>query len=66
MKLRVTGMTCPHCEMAVRKALLNVNGVTAVVKVDRLVNEAVVEGSPDPAALVEAVNETGYKAEFIQ
>ena len=51
IELEVTGMTCGHCEMAVRKALAKVPGVTAVVKVDRTVNRAAVEGTPEVAAM---------------
>ena len=62
IELEVTGMTCGHCEMAVRKALSKVPGVTAVVKVDRTVNRAAVEGTPDAAALVAAIKAEGYSA----
>ncbi len=61
--LKVTGMTCGHCEMAVKKALSQVSGVSSVVRVDRKKEEAVVEGSPDAAALVAAIEEEGYQAE---
>lgn len=64
IKLKVTGMTCGHCEMAVKKALSGVAGVERVVSVDRTKEEAVVEGSPDPAALVAAVVEEGYQAQL--
>jgi copper chaperone len=66
MKIKVTGMTCHHCEMAVRKALMNVEGVISVVTVDRKMNEAVVEGTPDPKMLIAAVVSAGYQAEIIQ
>jgi copper chaperone len=62
IELEVTNMTCGHCEMAVRKALAKVPGVTAVVKVDRTANRAAVEGTPDVAALVAAVKAEGYPA----
>ena len=62
IELRVTGMTCGHCEAAVRKALEAVPGVTRVVQVDRNSNSAVVEGKADLEALVEAVKEEGYQA----
>jgi copper chaperone len=61
--LRVKGMTCGHCEMAVRKALAAVAGVTRVVDVSRERGEAKVEGQPDPRALVAAVRGAGYEAE---
>ena len=62
IELEVKGMTCGHCEMAVRKALAKVPGVTEVVKVDRAANRAVVQGTPDAAALVAAVKAEGYEA----
>jgi len=58
--LKVEGMSCNHCKMAVEKALKGVAGVTAV-QVDLAKKEAVVSGSPDRAAMVEAVDEAGYK-----
>jgi copper chaperone len=60
--LKVEGMTCGHCEAAVRKALEAVPGVTRVVEVDRARNLAEVEGDADPAALVAAVKAEGYAA----
>ena len=61
--LKVKGMTCGHCEAAVKKALEAVPGVTAVTRVDRNDEVAEVEGSADVAALVAAIVEEGYTAE---
>jgi len=61
--LKVTGMTCGHCEAAVKKALGAVPGVERVVSVDRNKQEAVVEGAPDMAALIAAITEEGYQAQ---
>ena len=61
--LKVTGMTCGHCEMAVKKALSQVPGVKNVVSVDRQKEEAVVEGDAAIPALVAAIEEEGYQAE---
>lgn len=61
--LKVKGMTCGHCEAAVRKALEAVDGVTAVTRVDREAEVAVVEGGADIAALIAVVVEEGYEAE---
>ena len=63
IKLNVKGMTCGHCEAAVKKALAAVPGVTAVTRVDRNAQVAEVEGSADVAALIAAVVEEGYQAE---
>ena len=62
IEIEVTGMTCGHCEMAVRKALGKVPGVTEVVKVDRTTNRAAVDGSPEIAARVAAVKAEGFGA----
>jgi copper chaperone len=59
--LKVTGMTCNHCVMAVTKALKNVPGVeSADVSLDKA--QAVVKGSADAQALIAAVKEEGYGA----
>lgn len=63
ISLKVKGMTCGHCEQAVRKALAAVAGVTRVVDVSRERGEARVEGQPDVRALAAAVREQGYEAE---
>jgi len=61
-ELTVTGMTCGHCEKAVRDALQNVPGVQTV-QVDRTAGHATVTGDADPQALVHAVTEEGYAAQ---
>jgi copper chaperone len=61
IKLRVSGMTCGHCERAVRSALEAVPGVSRVVAVSAERGEAEIEGSPSIAALEAAVAEEGYK-----
>ena len=58
--LKVEGMTCMHCKMAVEKALKGVSGVTNA-QVDLAKNEAVVEGDANKAAMAKAVAEAGYK-----
>ena len=63
IRIMVSGMTCGHCEGAVRKALGDVEGVTAVIEVDREKSLAVVEGTPDAVALIEAIREEGFEAE---
>jgi len=64
-RLKVTGMTCGHCEGAVTKALGAVPGVSRVVEVSRERGEAVVEGAADPKALVAAIVEEGFQAETL-
>ncbi|WP_135257575.1 CopZ family metallochaperone [Thermus caldilimi] len=61
LKLKVEGMTCNHCVMAVKKALMKVPGVEkAEVSLERA--EALVEGQADLEALIRAVEEEGYRA----
>lgn len=64
-RLKVSGMTCGHCEAAVTKALGAVPGVTRVVEVSRKRGEALVEGAADPQALLAAIREEGYQAETL-
>lgn len=62
IKLKVTGMTCGHCEGAVRKALATVPGVATVVTVDRTRELVEIEGTAEVSALVAAIVEEGYTA----
>ena len=58
--LSVPGMTCGHCESAVRGELSKVAGVTAVA-VDLETKDVAVTGTDlDRDALVAAVDEAGY------
>ncbi len=63
IQLKVEGMTCGHCEQAVRSALQKVAGVSRVADVDRGRQLARVEGTPRETALVSAIEEEGYRAE---
>jgi copper chaperone len=59
--LKVTGMTCNHCVMAVTKALSTVPGVEAAdVNLEKA--QAVVKGSADAQALIAAVKDEGFDA----
>lgn len=60
MILKIEGLKCMHCKMAVEKALQGVSGVTSV-QVDLSKNQAVVVGSAEQAVMAKAVNEAGYK-----
>jgi copper chaperone len=57
--IKIEGMTCAHCKMAVEKALKAVIGVTDV-RVDLEKKEAVVAGSAAIADLHQAVEEADY------
>ena len=62
INIEIKGMTCGHCVHAVTEALRGVPGVEKVLGVDLKTGQASVQGAPDPAALVKAVEEEGYKA----
>lgn len=59
--LDIEGMTCGHCQAAVKKALEKVEGVRAA-QVDLAAGRATVEGAADLAALIAAVEDEGYRA----
>jgi copper chaperone len=58
--LKIEGMTCMHCKMAVEKALKGVSDVTSV-QVDLAEKQAVVGGSAEEAAIAKAVEDAGYR-----
>ena len=64
-KLKIEGMTCNHCVMAVKQALLAVPGVTGKVEVSLEKKQATVEGSAVAQALIAAVVEEGYTASVL-
>jgi copper chaperone CopZ len=64
VKLRVTGMTCGHCQAKVEKALKGVTGVYSAV-IDLPDGEAEVDFNDDsvtPQQLVAAITRAGYGA----
>lgn len=61
LELQVEGMTCGHCEKTVRSALESVAG-PGKARVSLSEGKAWVEGAADPAALIAAVAEEGYRA----
>ena len=63
MRLKVDGMSCDHCVHAVPQALTAVDGVDAVVEVSLERGEVVIEGEPEIASLIAAIEEEGYSAE---
>ncbi len=65
IELKISGMSCEHCEMRVRKALEGVEGVKSA-KVDHKKGVAVIETADNVTkeSLVKAVNDTGlYEAQ---
>ena len=55
----VTGMTCGHCEMAVKRAIQQLDG-SAQVKIDRAQNLVQVESAQPREAIAAAIKEEGY------
>jgi copper chaperone CopZ len=64
IELKIGGMTCSHCRMAVERALKEVPGSEAV-DVDLHAGRAVVAGAAGPEELVKAVESVGYTAEVL-
>jgi copper chaperone len=67
VKLRVTGMTCGHCQAKVEKALKGVSGVYSAV-IDLPDGEAEVDFDDDSVTtdqLVAAIGQVGYGAKVI-
>ncbi len=59
---KVTGMTCGHCEGAVREELSALDGVSSVEAVAATGLVTVVSAAPlDEAAVRAAVDEAGYE-----
>jgi len=61
IKLKIEGMTCNHCVMHVKQALIAVPGVESA-EVDLQAGEATVQGQADIQALLAAVEAEGYSA----
>jgi copper chaperone CopZ len=64
VSLRVEGMTCPSCQVAVRTALSKLDGVKGA-KVDVEKKSATVDYDPAkvaPQKMIDAVNRLGYQA----
>lgn len=57
--IKIEGMRCGHCQVAVTEALKAVAGV-ASVEVDLAGKKAMVEGTAADAALKEAVEDCGF------
>lgn len=57
----ITGMNCPHCQAAVKKAIESVNGVGRV-DVNLSAGRATVEGESSPEAIIAAVRAAGFDA----
>ena len=58
-KYEVTGMSCASCSARVEKAVSRVEGVKSC-SVSLLTNTMSVEGQPEEAQIIKAVEEAGY------
>ncbi len=62
--IHIEGMSCEHCSGRVEKALNSLEGVKAVVDLDK--KQAIVEGTADREALKHAVEDAGYDVVSIE
>jgi copper chaperone len=58
-QFNVTGMTCGHCEMAVKRAIQQLDSSAQVV-IDRAHNLVQVDSTQPRAAIAAAIQEEGY------
>ena len=66
IKLRVTGMTCGHCQAKVEKALKGISGVYSAI-VDLPDGEAEIDFNDDQVTteqLLGAISKAGYSAKI--
>ncbi|NKX54786.1 heavy-metal-associated domain-containing protein [Arthrobacter mobilis] len=63
---QVTGMTCGHCELAIRDEVARIGGVEGIEVSAATGRLAVTSQSPvDDAQVLAAVDEAGYRAERV-
>ena len=55
----VTGMTCGHCERAVKTAVQQIDP-QAMVTIDRAANRVDIDSASNRQALAQAITEEGY------
>lgn len=60
--LKIEGMTCKHCVMAVKEAISAVPGVKGPVQVSLERGEATFEAADSVEAAIKAVQDEGYEA----
>ena len=62
----VTGMTCGHCERAIREEVEQIAGITALEVDAQTGRLAITSDAPlDDAAVLAAVDEAGYAAQRV-
>jgi len=64
IELKIEGMTCQHCVMAVKKVVDSVSGVSGVSSSDVSIGSAKIvydENSADREAFTAAIQKAGYR-----
>ena len=61
LNLTVTGMTCGHCEKAVKQAIKGVDA-NAMIEIKRTENQVIVDTAQAANAIVDAITAEGYPA----
>jgi copper chaperone len=61
MKIKIDGMSCNHCKMAIEKTLSKISSVKTY-EVDLEKGEANITGNPDLNLVISEINKLGYKA----
>ena len=61
MKIKIDGMLCNHCKMAVEEVLSRLQGIESF-SVNLEKGEAFITGDPDKDIVVDEINKLGYRA----
>ncbi len=59
LNLNVDGMTCGHCEQAVKNAVLEIDA-EASVQIDRIKGQVKIQTEAQTDSIVKAIEEEGY------
>ena len=59
LNLNVDGMTCGHCEQAVKNAVLEIDA-EAAVQIDRIKGQVKIQTEAQTDSIVKAIEEEGY------
>jgi len=59
INLKVTGMTCGHCEKAVTQAIRSLDSA-AEISISRDTNRVTIQTPIEPARLIAAISDEGY------
>ena len=59
INLKVTGMTCGHCEKAVTQAIRSLDSA-AEISIDRDTNRVTIQTPIEPARFIATISDEGY------